>query len=238
MAKAFGIGGTVLLAALLASAVPGHAQTPVAQTPAATANAIPAAKLVVQPLPAVPPANTVRCGFENLTIEDREITLLLIGLDFQAFGRFGKSAPDNKLVNRLVAEALDKCVRPYRWSADAAAAASKYSHGALVIEVLRQAIEYGEHAVDPIDSYFAKNQAELTKDAELSDAAGESFDSYLKQNGWRPSERSAIRLARAYLDALVARAANERSFAKSVARPAPKPKSPKRLARPAKRGRT
>lgn len=168
------------------------------------------------------PGNNVRCVFDNLSIEDREITLMQIGLDFQDRGRYTRIAPQNGIVDRIIADALARCAPAYHWTPAASAASVDYAHATLVIEILRQAIASEEHDVEPIDGFFLENRGQLSGKPDLDDLIEERFASHLKAYGWRESERSARRVARIYLEGLVAREASETAFDKATVRPAPK----------------
>lgn len=182
------------------------------------------------------PANTVRCVFDNLSIEDREITLMLIGLDFISLGRYSRVAPENKIVDRIVLEAVPRCAQAHRWSPEASAAAVDYAHSMLVQEVVRQALDFDERKVDPIESYYTQNRAKLAGKPELDDLMEEGFATHLKSNGYKESDRGQRRLARVYLEVLIARDNTEQRFSRVAAARAPV-KPPKRRAKTASRGR-
>jgi hypothetical protein len=216
------LGCTALLAAQAASAQ--DAAPPVA-VPA------PSAPPIAAPTPAAPLANTVRCVFDNLSIEDREITLMLIGLDFLAKGQYARVAPANPIVDRIVTEALPACAQAHRWSAAASNAALAYAHAMLVQEVVRQALEFEARKADPIDAYYVQNRQALAGKGQLDDFMEEGFATHLKAAGWKEADREARRLARIYLEVLIVRDQTEAVFSRALA-----PRAPAK--RPARRART
>ncbi|MGB7656690.1 MAG: hypothetical protein WBL74_14545 [Novosphingobium sp.] len=182
------------------------------------------------------PANSVRCVYENLSVEDREITMMLIALDFINRGKYSRVAPPNRIVDRLVQEAVPRCAEAYRWSAAASAAAVDYAHAALIQEVVRQALDLENRKVDPIESYYGSNRAALAGKAELDDLMEEGFTDHLRKAGWKEIDRAPRRLARVYLELLIVRDRSEQVFAKAGAPPRPA-KRPVRRARTTSRGR-
>lgn len=254
------LGGAQVAVAAAAAAPSPVAAPIVTATPAPTTTAVPApvppltpvtgvakspapAAIPPPPPPAVyvvvtpaMPANSVRCVYENLSTEDREITMMLIALDSINRGKYSRIAPQNRIVDRLVQEALPRCAEAYRWSAAASAAAVDYAHAALVQEVVRQALDLENRKVDQIESYYAGNRAALVGKAELDDLMEEGFTDHLRKAGWKEIDRGPRRLARVYLELLIARDRSEQVFAKAAApqRPA---KRPVRRARTASRGR-
>lgn len=209
------LGCTVLLAGQAASA----------QTPVPTGAPIAAAAT-----PAPLPANSVRCVFDSLTIEDREITLMLIGLDFLAKGEYARVAPANPIVDRFVLEALPACAQAYRWTSAASGAAVSYAHTMLVQDVVRQALESEERKVEPIEIYYAQNRKALAGKSQLDDFLEEGFATHLKAAGWKEADRAARRLARVYLEVLILRDQTEAAFTRALA-PRPPAKRPARRAR-------
>lgn len=214
--------------ALAALAVPATGQAPAAAAPSAPAQ-------VASPSRAVP-ANSVHCVFDNLSIEDREITLMLIGLDFLDQGKYTRVAPANRIVDRLVAEALPACAGAYRWPAAASDAAIAYAHSSLVQEVVRQALDSDQRKVDPIESYYVTNRSAFTGRVELDEMQEEGFATHLQQAGWKEGDRELRRLARVYLEVLIARDRTEQAFA-TAGTARPPVKLPARRARTAKRDR-
>ncbi|MEQ1499538.1 MAG: hypothetical protein ABL914_12860 [Novosphingobium sp.] len=226
--------------------VPVAPVAPAPAAPVAAPAAAPAAAPVAEPAPkpvapaiALPaaPANNVHCVFDNLTIEDREITLMLIGLDFLNEGRYARIAPPNKIVDRLVLEALPRCADPYRWSPAASQAAVAYAHAMLVQDVLRQAIEYEDLTIDPVEQYYRENRTRLAGKSQLDELMEEGFATHLRKGGWKESERGGRLLARVYIEVLLARETTEQAFTKAVA-PRAAVKRPKRRAKTASRGRS
>ena len=171
------------------------------------------------------PANSVRCVYENLSTEDREITMMLIAMDFINRGKYSRVAPQNRIVDRLVQEAVPRCAEAYRWSAAASAAAVDYAHAALNQEVVRQALDLENRKVDPIESYYAGNRAALAGKAELDDLMEEGFTDHLRKAGWKEVDRGPRRLARVYLELLIVRDRSQQVFAKAAVpgRPAKRP---------------
>ena len=197
---------------------------------AQTATAAPTVPAIAASSPAPIPANTVRCVFESLTIEDREITLMLIGLDFLAKNEYARIAPANPIVDRFVLEALPACAQAYRWSSAASGAAVSYAHAALVQEVVRQALDFEERKVEPIEAYYAQNRKALAGKSQLDDFLEEGFATHLKTAGWKEADRAARRLARVYLEVLIVRDQNVAAFSRAQA-PRPPAKRPARRAR-------
>lgn len=170
------------------------------------------------------PGNNVRCVFDNLSIEDREIVLMLIGLDYQSRGRYSRVPPKNAIVDRLIDEAVPKCVQAFKWNPAATAASVEYARSTLVLEVLRQAIVSEDHEVEPVEAFFVDQRRSLAGKTELDDLMEERFASHLKGNGWRESERGARRMARVYLENLITRESSELAFASAMPHVTAKPK--------------
>lgn len=213
-------------AALLGCTALLAGQAAFAQAAAPAPVLVPIAAAMPVPLP----ANTVRCVFESLTIEDREITLMLIGLDFLAKNEYARVAPANPIVDRLVLEALPACAQVYRWSSAASGAAVSFAHAALVQEVVRQALDFEDRKVAPIETYYAQNRTALAGKSQLDDFLEEGFATHLKAAGWKEADRGARRLARVYLEVLIVRDQNAAAFSRSLA-PRPRAKRPARRAR-------
>jgi hypothetical protein len=174
--------------------------------------------VIAQPQPSNPvPANSVRCVEQALSIEDREIALLLM------FVRYGDTGDDRAnwmrgmvVAERLLSEASDRCRMAHRWTRTRAAIARDYAFHSLTAEAMGQLVEIeGLRQAAPIDAYFNSNRAGLTRSPKRTAEQDRAFVDYLAGQGWDREEESELRLARKYLDALIKLDADRRRFARA-----------------------
>lgn len=207
--------------------VPDRSRAAAPATVSAVAVSPPAITALATPMP----ADSVRCVYDKLSLEDREITLMLTAINFIDQGRYARIRPPNPIVDRLVLQAVPPCAAAYRWPAAASSAAVAFAHAVLAQEVVRQALDLEQRQVDAIESYYTANRAALAGHAQLDEMMEEGFVSHLKQAGWKERDREPRQLARVYLGLLAARDRSEQDFAKAAA-----PQRPVRV--PARRART
>ena len=177
-----------------------------------------AALALLLPLPALAqevPANSVRCVEQALSIEDREIALVLM------FVRYGDTGEDRAnwmrgmmVAERLLSEARNRCRTAHRWTLARAGIARDYAFHSLSVEAMGQLVEAeGTRRAAPIEAYFGSNRASLTRKAERSAEQDRAFIDYLAEQGWDRENDSELRLARSYLDTLVKLEMDRRKFA-------------------------
>lgn len=162
------------------------------------------------------PDNSVRCAEQALSIEDREIALLLM------FVRYGDTGEDRAnwmrgmgVAERLLSEASDRCRKVHRWTRTRAAIARDYAFHSLTAQAMGQLVEAeGLRRAAPIEAYFNRNRAGLTRSPVRTAEQDRAFVDYLVGQGWDREEESELRLARKYLDALVKLEDDRRRFAR------------------------
>lgn len=178
-----------------------------------------AALVAMLPLPALAQTdlpNSVRCVEKAMSIEDREMALVLM------FVRYGNSGEDRvnwlrgmAVAERLLSEARDRCRTAHRWSLAKAGAARDYAFHALSAEAMGQLVEAeGKHRAAPIEAWFDRNRADLTRTAQRSAEQDEAFADFLAGQGWDRENESELRLARNYLGTLIKLEEDRRKFAK------------------------
>lgn len=162
------------------------------------------------------PDNSVRCVEQALSIEDREIALLLM------FVRYGDSGEDRAnwmrgmvVAERLLSQASDRCRMVHRWTRTRAAIARDYAFHSLTAQAMGQLVEAeGVRQAAPIEVYFNSNRAGLASSPRLTAEQDRAFVDYLAGQGWDREEESELRLARNYLDTLTKLEGDRRRFAK------------------------
>lgn len=177
-----------------------------------------AAPLALFPLPAAAQTvgpNSVSCVYDTLTIEDREIAMVL------SFVRYGYSGSERAnwrrgvaVVVRMIEEARERCQQAYSWSQTQAHHAREYAFHSLLIEAMRQRIEAEtDLAAEPIDRWFARKHSILKAKLDPDSDEGLAFAAYLVEQGWSSDNAEQLKLARSYLDALRQRAESATLFA-------------------------
>ena len=189
------------------------------------------------PAPALspPPAafalsDSVHCVYDQMSPEDREMSLLLFEREVAAGKKYHAGSRNLKVIDRLINEAGVKCAQPYGWSRGRSDAAIGYAMNALMNEGIGQALEAKGHAAAPIDVYFTKHRSELAGNETIEGAASEAFRAYLIELGWAKGETETFGIAEFYLESLLTRDRQTRSFAAAAphpvtaAKPAAKPR--------------
>ena len=216
----------------LAAAMPGAALTePAVALPAPVT--LPAATT---------PSNSVHCVYDQMSSEDREMSLLLFEREVASENRFHAGSRNLKVIDRLVDEARVKCALPFSWSSGRSAAAIGYAMNELMSEGVAQALVSKGHTTVAIDDYYTKHRSELIGIVSIEGTKSDEFRAYLFDQGWIKSETAMLGIAEFYLESLLARDREARSFAAATAHPlgtvskAPAKRPPAR-ARTAKRGK-
>lgn len=174
--------------------------------------------LALSPLPGLAqqaPSNSVRCVDQALTVEDREIALVLM------FVRYGDSRQDRvywlrgvAVAARLLDAARAQCQKVNGWTAAKSQHARDYAFRTLLVDIIRQRLESeGAHLAGPIDRYFASHGNKLERKLDPESDQGKDFTAYLLTQGWDAEAEDDLRTARSYLDALRERGESERRFA-------------------------
>lgn len=187
------------LLATLFFAAPAFAQTP---PPVA----------VVQAVPAPPPGNTVRCVFEYMSAEDREMALLLMAREIVDGGRFRKTSKNVQSVDRLIEEAHQKCLDRFNWSIGRSDASTGYALTAILSEALSQALDSFGKPMAPIIDYYTVNRAGLVGKSNLSGSQQDRFTGYLKDNGWEGAEAAELVIAKLFLETMLLKDQAQRQF--------------------------
>jgi hypothetical protein len=182
-----------------------------------------AAALALVPLPAraAPgPANSVSCTYDMLSIEDREIAMVLM------FVRYSDSGADRvswlrglTVAERMLEAANVQCRIAHRWSRTKSALARDYAFNSLLVEAMRQTLELeGNRSAEPIDRYFAQHAGELMLGQNPDSKQGKAFTAYLIEQGWDAEADADFKRARKYLEALAKRQTNVLGFAAGTRR--------------------
>ena len=169
---------------------------------------------------AMVPSNSVRCVYDLMTLEDREMALLLFEREVATGVKFHGNSRYLKVIDRLVGEARAKCSAPYDWSSGRSAAAIGYAMNELMRAGVTQALDAKGRTTDPIDAYYTKHRAELAGIETIEGAKADEFRAYLFEQGWAKSETAVLGMAEVYLAALLTRERQAKSFAAAAARPA------------------
>lgn len=203
-----------------------------ARSQAALANPSPVA------VPAAPlPGNKVQCVYDYMSLEDREMALLLLAREIADGGRFRKSSPNVQAVDRLIEEAHAQCLARFKWSVIRSDAATGYALAAILAEALGQAIDSFGYPLAPLDGYLADNRARLAGRSVLGPSDREQLNALLKSNGWDKASEDELALARLYLETRLLQAQADRRFGLAsgpIRQPIRKPKG---RAATAKRGK-
>lgn len=144
--------------------------------------------------------NTVSCVHDSLSIEDREIALLLIAREIMDGTGFSQASPHVAAVERLVAEAHDRCLDRFNWSAMRSETASSYAITRLVGEALSQAIESYGLPRDPLEAFYTANRAQLARQPKLTEPDKARLQSYLTGHGWGEAEEGPRVMAALYIE--------------------------------------
>lgn len=169
---------------------------------------------------AMVPSNSVGCVYDLMSLEDREMALLLFAREAASGVKFHGGSRNLEVIDRLVDEARVKCAAPYGWSPEHSDAASGYAMNELMRAGVTQTLDAKRHSTAPIDAYYTGHRAELAGTEAVEGAKADEFRAYLFQQGWAKSEPAMFGIAEAYLETLLARARAVNAFAAAAARPA------------------
>ena len=187
------------------------------------------------------PRDGVSCVYDQLTLEDREIALLLFEREVAASTRFQAGSRNLKVIDRLIEEARDKCALPLRWSRGRSDAAISYAMNELMNSGVAQALEAKGHTAAPIEAYYARHRAELDGFDTIAGTNSDAFRAYLIEQGWSKSDAPMLGLAEFYLEALLSRERQTRTFTAAPASRAAvisaAPRRPSVRAKPTRRGK-
>jgi len=161
---------------------------------------------------------SVSCTFESLSIEDREIAMVLM------FVRYSDRGEDRiswrrglDVAGRMLDAANTRCKIAHHWSRGQATHARDYAFNSLLVEAMRQMLESeGTRSAEPIDRYFALHGSELLPRQDTASRQGTEFTTYLIKHGWDADGEDDLRQARNYLEALIGRQGSVRGFQASV----------------------
>lgn len=220
--------GLALAGLALAAGSPASAQDAITPAPAAAPVVVPAPPL---------PGNKVQCVYDYMSVEDREMALLLFAREIADGGRFRKTSPNVKAVDRLIEEAHEKCLARFNWSVARSDAAMGYALAEILAEALGQAIETFGYPIGPLDSYLTDNRTRLLGKGAMGTAEQDQLSLHLKENGWEKAAQDELALASLYLETRLLQVQAERRFG-YYSGPARKPirKQPARAGK-AKRGK-
>lgn len=183
--------GPALAGLVLAAGSPAAAQG--ASVPA------PAAVPIVAPAPPLP-GNNVQCVYEYMSVEDRELALLLLAREIADGGRFRKTSLNVQAVDRLIEEAHEKCLARFNWSVARSDAAMGYALAEILAEALGQAMETFGYPIAPLNSYLAENRSRLVAKSPIGTAERDKLSLHLKENGWEKAAQDELALAALYLE--------------------------------------
>ena len=169
---------------------------------------------------AIVPSNAVGCVYDLMSLEDREMALLLFAREAASGVKFHGSSRNLEVIDRLVEEARVKCAAPYGWSPEHSDAASGYAINELMRAGVTQTLDAKGHTTAPIDAYYTGHRADLAGTETIEGAKADEFRAFLFEQGWAKSETAMLGIAEAYLETLLARARQAKAFAAAAARPA------------------
>ena len=169
---------------------------------------------------AMVPGNSVGCVYDLMSLEDREMALLLFAREAASGVKFHGSSRNLKVIDRLVDEARVKCAAPYGWSPARSDAASAYALNELMRAGVTQTLDAKRHSTAPIDAYYTGHRAELAGTETIKGEQADEFRAYLFEQGWAKSEPAILGIAEFYLETLLTRARAAKAFAAAAARPA------------------
>ena len=188
-------------------------------------------------LPADLPGNNARCVYDYMSVEDREMALLLFASEAIGGGKFSKSSKNLQIVDRLIEEAHEKCLDRFAWSVGRSDAAKGYALTAILGEGLRQALEVDGQPVDKVDAYFAANRTTLSRKEEIVGADKDRLTAWLVEQGWKGEKADSLNMAALYLETQMLLDRAQRFFAYSGGTSRQPVRSRPPPARKAKRGR-
>lgn len=168
---------------------------------ALTIAASPAAAEVAPP--AGLPGNTVTCAYDYMGPEDREIALLLVAREIIDGGKFGKTSANVVSVERLIAEAREKCLDRFSWSIGRSEAADSYAMTAILGEALVQAIETFKLPVTPLAEFYRQNRLLLNTRSTLGLTDRLKLRGFLKEHGWADAREVDFALGGFYIETLM-----------------------------------
>ena len=181
-------------------------------------------------------SNNVACVYDRMSIEDREMALLLFEREVASGVKIHTGSRNLKVIERLVDEARVNCSSPYRWSNAQTEVATAYAMNELMTVGVIQALEAKGHAAGTIDAYYVKHRAELASIEKIEGAKAHEFEAYLFEQGWVEGETTTLMTAQFYLEALLTRDHQAQTFSAASARPSAVPKA--KTSRPRDRART
>jgi hypothetical protein len=145
------------------------------------------------------PANDVRCVYEMMSEEDREIALLLIVAELDRGNyRFEGTATGDE-VELLVEEAHNKCLDHYNWTTGESGNAQTFAIFSLMREATGQLIILLEHDPAPIQRYFETNKKTLAALSDLNEKRLDGFAAELSASGWAKDTPNILSVAKQYL---------------------------------------
>jgi hypothetical protein len=163
--------------------------------------------------PAAPlPGNKVQCVYDYMSIEDREMALLLLAREIADGGRFRKTSPNVQAVDRLIEEAHQKCLARFNWSVARSDSATGYALAAILAEALGQALETFGYPIAPVEAYLAENRTRLIGKNTLGATERDQLSLYLKEKGWEKAAQDELALAQLYLETRLLQDQAERRF--------------------------
>ena len=170
-------------------------------------------------------SNNVSCVYDLMSIEDREMALLLFEREVASGVKIHTGSRNLKVIERLVDEARVKCSSPYRWSNAQTEVATAYAMNELMTVGVMQALEAKGHSPGTIDAYYTKHRAELVGLEKIEGAKAHDFEAYLFDQGWAKGETTTLMTAQFYLEALLTRDHQAHIFSAASGRPAVVPKA-------------
>ena len=170
-------------------------------------------------------SNNVACVYDRMSIEDREMALLLFEREVASGVKIHNGSRNLKVIERLVDEARVKCSSPYRWSNAQTEVATAYAMNELMSVGVTQALEAQGHSPGTIDAYYTRHRAELVGLEKIEGAKAHDFEAYLVEHGWAKGETTTLMTAQFYLEALLTRDHQAQTFSAASARPAAVPKA-------------
>lgn len=159
------------------------------------------------------PGNSVSCVYDYLSVEDREMALLLVAREIVDRGGFAETSPNVMAVDRLIEDAHQRCLDRFNWSIMRSRMSTDFALTAILGEALFQALESFGRPLSPLGDYYRENRGVLSARRKLDEGDGARLFAHLEANGWEDAQNGELDLALLYLETLIQKDQAARYFA-------------------------
>lgn len=165
---------------------------------------------------AAEPANNVRCIYDALTVEEREISLILILEDTDKSMTSKRSAAIHDELDRIIGDAEGRCVTRFKWLAGQAGNARAFAVSGLMRDTVGQTLRALKQDPAVIDGWFEANKARLGSSGTLATTDREDLRRKLTAAGWTSGGgRDSLGGAMLYADLLLGQQRLAANFARN-----------------------